>query len=344
MPPIDRTLWRAAARIHAFLPRNKSEIVSQPPTPLWQRCLRLAAGVELAAQLHWQHAARSRQIDLSRSLAELANVILRWSEEVRAAAQSKPIAKIPELYRDLIALQSDFAHLEYDPALHVLAVTTEPIVLEDLELGRFQIRLDYRDWSAPQPYTVVALDPNPAASNGSITHPHVNDERVCEGDGRAPIARALAEGRLGDFFMLVDRLLHTYAPGRAYVELDSWTGVACCDCGGLTDEEDHFHCSSCEEVLCSDCGSICSVCEQLICDGCATSCQSCDRVTCAGCLQTCRDCSQRVCPECLIETLCRPCHEDQLEAEERSEETANPSTPTHTPIQPHRLGQAAVSP
>ncbi len=342
MSAIDRTLWRAAVHLHAFLRRNKSEAVSRPPTDLWQQCLRLAASVELAAQLNWRHAAHCRQVDLFRSLAKLAELILRWSEEVRAAAQSKPIAKIPELYRDLIALQSDFAAMEYDADLRVLTVTTEPIVLEDLELGPFQIRLDYRHLHDPQPYTVVALDPNPAASNSSITHPHVNDERVCEGDGRAPIARALAEGRLGDFFTLVDRLLQTYAPGRAYVELESWTGSACSDCGGLVDEEDRSHCSRCEEVLCADCGSICSVCEQLICDGCATACQHCERVTCPSCLEACGTCAERVCPECLIEPLCRQCHEDQLDAEELSEETVAPATAAA--IQPHRLGQTVVSP
>src|SRR5262249_5986414 len=152
----------------------------------------------------------------------LAQAILSWSDDVRGTAQTKRIVSIPDLYRDLIVVQSEFAGFEYDPDIHLLAVTTEPIRLEEIELGSFQIRLNYRRLADPQPYNVVALDPNPAASNNSITHPHINDERVCEGDARSAIARALAEGRLGDFFTIVDRLLHTYAPGRAYVELDSW--------------------------------------------------------------------------------------------------------------------------
>jgi hypothetical protein len=32
---------------------------------------------------------------------------------------------------------------------------------------------------------------------------------------------------LPDTFTIVDRLLHTYAPGRAYVEVDQWHGISC---------------------------------------------------------------------------------------------------------------------
>ncbi len=62
--------------------------------------------------------------------------------------------------------------------------------------------------------------------------PHVSDETLCEGDGRRAIHAALAAGRLYDFFTIVDRLLNTYASGRAYVDLDNWFGTPCHDCGG----------------------------------------------------------------------------------------------------------------
>ena len=37
-------------------------------------------------------------------------------------------------------------------------------------------------------YRVIALDPHPATKSESITHPHVQDERLCEGEGHAAIA------------------------------------------------------------------------------------------------------------------------------------------------------------
>ena len=39
------------------------------------------------------------------------------------------------------------------------------------------------------------LDANPADANHSVTHPHVQDEAVCEGEGRQPVRRALEQGR-----------------------------------------------------------------------------------------------------------------------------------------------------
>src|SRR5262249_1962303 len=145
------------------------------------------------------------------------------------------------------------------------------IVLEDIELGRFQICLNWRRSHSTLSYRIVALDPNPAACNGDVTHPHVNGEHVCEGDGHLPIARALAEGRLLDLFVIVDRLLHTYAPGRAYVELSSWQGNPCHDCGSIMDEEDYSSCRRCEALLCCDCGFGCSACEQFYCGGCTST-------------------------------------------------------------------------
>ena len=60
---------------------------------------------------------------------------------------------------------------------------------------------------------------------------------------------------------MVDRLLGTYAPGRAYVELDHWDGLACHDCGSIVSAEERWCCDRCEEVICSDCSSSCPHCE-----------------------------------------------------------------------------------
>ena len=84
-----------------------------------------------------------------------------------------------------------------------------------MNLGPFEIRLDWGSLSDPNPYSVVALDPNSAASNDEVTHPHVKDEHLCEGEGHSAIRAALAECRLLDFFMLVSQVLHTYGQGSA---------------------------------------------------------------------------------------------------------------------------------
>src|SRR5690606_20967014 len=102
-----------------------------------------------------------------------------------------------------------------------LSVTTEPITLEGVYLGPFRIELDVDDLAAGEcaDYRVIALEPNPAASNCDVTHPHIQDEQLCEGEGRPLIRRALGEGRILDFFEFVASVLRAYNPESPYVSL-----------------------------------------------------------------------------------------------------------------------------
>jgi hypothetical protein len=222
-------------------------------------------------------------------------------------------------------------------------VTTEPVVLEAIDLGRFQIRLSWQRLHDDQPYRVVALDPAPAACNSSVTHPHVNDEILCEGDGRASVRRALAEGRLFDFFTMVGRLLQTYAPGRAHVELDQWEGVRCHDCGSNMNEDEAYVCTRCDQMICSDCSSTCRQCDQTFCSGtCAESCGQCGESICRRCLTQCADCQLPMCPECLDDqNLCPKCHEQQPESDDRAAELEEAdATATEPAVYADGLGQA----
>ena len=65
-------------------------------------------------------------------------------------------------------------------------------------------------------YRVVALDPHPAGSDESVTHPHVRDEQLCAGDAAAAIRSALAGGRICDFFLLVRSVLDRIQPRLAF--------------------------------------------------------------------------------------------------------------------------------
>ena len=73
---------------------------------------------------------------------------------------------------------------------------------------------------------MIALIPIPAAPNEEVTHPHVSAQKLCAGEGQAAIEAALTSGRIADFFMLVDRVLHTYTEGSAFIELNA-LGKAC---------------------------------------------------------------------------------------------------------------------
>ena len=119
-------------------------------------------------------------------------------------------------------------------------------------------------WATPPAYRVVALDPHPAARSDDVTHPHVQDEQLCEGEGRSAIRAALAECRLYDFFLLVSQVLHTYGRGSAYVELDDWDGVTCAGLRRLVDAGRLLLCQRCGSELCDDCRQLCAGCERVV--------------------------------------------------------------------------------
>ena len=168
-----------------------------------------------------------------------------------------------DLYRDLLQVEDEFDELRYYPKSEVLAVSTDPIELEDVFLGRFEIQLrlpGLTDLHCGDVYRIGALDPHPAASNESVTHPHVSDQRLCPGDAGAAIDTALATGRICDFFLLVRSVLTHYNPGSPYVSLENWGGVGCYDCGYITDPESLSWCGVCERDFCDDCASYCRCC------------------------------------------------------------------------------------
>ena len=174
---------------------------------------------------------------------------------------------------------------------HELAVTTDSIVLEARRSRPLRDPAGLEPDRHP-PGSPIASWPSirtrPHATK-SVTHPHVQDERLCEGDGRAAIAGALSDGRLYDFFTLVSQVLHTYGKGSAYVELDRWDGVLCDDCGDTMDEDDRYGCQRCDDTLCPSCAVTC---QQLPGDVLLASAvalvRACGESYCSSCLAMCR--------------------------------------------------------
>lgn len=319
----NRRLGRAAGSLQAAYDR-----VRKPPPPLWlpatswsdaQAHLRR---VQLAEQRNWRAAAGRERAALASELEYLARQITTLVN----ACHAKPSGGVPSLrllYEELMGTEAEFGAVEFTESM--ISVTTESIVLEDVALGPFQIRLHLDRMDMETPYTVVALEPNPAASCSDTTHPHVNGERLCPGEGRSAINAALAEGRLFDFFTIVDRILHHYTQGSAFVELDRWYGVPCHDCDCSVNEEDASSCYGCTEQLCDDCRIPCGGCSESCCSGCIDRCARCEEYSCSGCLVRCRSCRRDVCDGCREDDLCETCREE-LE-EEYAEEAETAETP-----------------
>jgi hypothetical protein len=343
MQTLNHNFLRTAGLIQAKLAHQACEIdslvLAEAP---WRRVNSVARSVQLAHSRGWYLAARHQEEQLLREIEDLQTELARVSNELRQRLAPQTIPTQADLYWDLVALESEFEEVQGDLREHLLSVTTRPIVLEGIELGRFQIRLDWRLRQGSQTYTVVALDPNPAQSNDSVTHPHVSDEALCEGDGRRAIHTSLAAGRLYDFFTIVDRLLNTYAHGRAYVELDQWYGSPCHDCGGNVSEDDRYACNHCEENLCPNCATFCGQCDQVYCSGCSSACQLCDKPTCSSCLERCRSCGSLVCSDCLTQNLCTQCHETQSDEEQAEDLETFISQEPQSAVHSAGLGQITI--
>ena len=228
------------------------------------------------------------------------------------------VASSRDIHADLVALYKEFDSASFDLRRHTVSATTEPIELEGTYLGPFEIRLDWNELGngSSHHYQVIALDANPAATNESVTHPHVQDEAVCEGEGRPLIREALKQGRLFDFFVIVANLLRTYNSGSPYVSLAEWHGVACTDCGTTVCDDERWTCEECETTVCGECYFNCPGCDHIYCSECVTRCEDCDESHCGACLKQCSRCHEPFCKGCLQDNeRCSNCHDQETTEE-----------------------------
>jgi hypothetical protein len=297
------------------LPRNTSNASSRrqiaAASKSWEE--RLDRLVRIA---NWPDSRIQRQ-----RVEESIQQISSWLETSRRGLaecdrSEKHPQSVREIYLDLEQLLDEFDEVKISLKENQISVTTESIVLVDehndvsVSLGRFEIVFNAISMHTPC-YRIRALTPNPASSNEEITHPHVNSGRLCEGDATGGIRSALLEGRVLDFFTLVNQVLGTYGSDSPYVSLVNWNAVCCNDCGDMSD--DTSTCHSCGEYCCSECSRGCNSCGDYFCSNCVTD--------CAG-----SNCYEVVCNSCIDDDLCPCCKEEadekarEAEAEEEEEE------------------------
>jgi hypothetical protein len=289
----------------------------------WDCIQKLQRQIQMARARGWHAALKRLHEDLSEALSDFRRQLDMPIQQLQTTSRfPRRKATATDIYCDLLALEQEFEDYRLDVDEKKLSITTDIIELEETYLGPFQIRLEWSQvGESHAEYRVIALDPHPARKNEAVTHPHVQDECLCEGEGRAAIAAALVEGRLYDFFLLISQILHTYGRGSAYVELENWYGDPCTDCGDCVDPEDRYCCQSCDSVLCASCAYSCEGCHETYCSECIGTCSDCDSKTCNSCLNDCKECARSVCGGCRETSgLCTCCHEKQ-EKEDENDET-----------------------
>jgi len=346
MRTTDRAAWKAACAVAESLRlrrAHKCRVMLRRVGDL------IGAVAELPRLYHFLHLCDKRGWAAGRR--GVVNRLIRLRETT--GEQLKIVAASMEndsphrcdpstVMRELRQIDDDFDGWSYDVRRSVLAVATEPITLEDVALGPFevQLRLDaLADVDQSRAYHVVALEPNSATENSDITHPHVSDQNLCEGDGTLAIRSALDAGRLADFFMIVRSVLRTYNADSAYVPLDRWSdGVSCADCDAWVSEDYATYCERCGSALCDGCTVCCTCCDYAYCGDCVSRCAACDDSTCSGCTATCSGCGDRVCDDCRQDGLCPSCQpQPQDQQENPTHET------THIPAGGRSAGEQADS-
>jgi hypothetical protein len=314
MEPNQKRLLRAAESIRAHLSRlSSSSTAVSFPEEYWSECLTLTRQLHLAEERGWTNCQTCLSNRLESCVLGCLERLQRLAHELSTmiAKPSLPLT-LRTIFNELCALPSEFDGFSIDSAGATVSVTTGRVVLEDIALGPFEIRLHWQRIGEGRCYEVIAIEPNPARESQDVTHPHVRDEHLCEGDGQEAIRRALVAGRLSDFFQIVAQILNTYNGGSAYVSLSDWEGIACSDCGRFVSDDDRSSCERCDNDLCIECLEPCAGCEYRYCHSCTDPCQTCDARLCVSCRRTCDGCDRVCCANCLSENdLCGECQEQE---------------------------------
>ena len=302
-----------------------------------QALQRLGRMQSLASSRGLQFAATHVRQQLVNKLRSIRESIDQSLATMVCSAEQKFSASMRDIMHDLSALETEFDDVQFVRRRQSLSVTTPPIELEGVSLGRFQIVLELPNLSRSHPYRVIAKDPQPATSCDSTTHPHVQSETLCEGEGQQAIKQALADGRIYDFFQIIHQILQTYNRHSAYIAIGDWFGVECSDCGSSVSEDDSVACTRCGDRTCDQCCCSCEGCDETFCDGCTSSCEGCHANYCNGCISSCDRCEKPFCEDCLTENQCDDCLEEVQAATE-----AEASPETELEVHTLCLGETAV--
>ncbi len=194
-------------------------------------CLQITKNYNLlkkAVKRNWLNSAAKIKTKTAISLNDFSYRLAHLRQTLETSQIRIP--KRSDILADLIELEQEFGNVSINLEEHSVSIVTDPIILEDIPLGSFEIKLfanKIAHFDTDSPYKIIALEPNPAGSDCYVTHPHVSHERLCEGDGHIPITRAIEQGRLCDFFNLVVNILRNYNPDSPYVSIEDWCDFVC---------------------------------------------------------------------------------------------------------------------
>ena len=306
---------RAAVAIHEHVTLGRPTTAATLPTDIWAECCRLSRLMESAEQ-HGLELAVLRQRSRLRKALRRLGASLNELERSLVSASNDATSNIRDIIADLQGLHKEFDEINVSMKNHTISVVTDCVILDGVGLGRFEIVLNWKRLHETGAYDVIALDDSAASTDSDTTHPHVQCNSLCEGEGKVAIRNALTEGRLFDFFVLVRQILHTYNPSSAYVQLDDWFGIQCPECGSTTRSDETNLCEGCSTTTCFECSTRCTDCDYRYCSDCIRICTGCESDICSSCRSQCSECGDGFCKGCIDDERCLLCIENAKEKAE----------------------------
>ena len=259
----------------------------------------------------------------SRVIPNLCESVIKDAQHILSEAKRTtnttnfPEQSLRDVVREIEIVTNAWSETDYRNG--TLSVAVEGVCLShyddlldqevEVELGTFWIHLDL---NCPTLGLEIEED-GEHYSSSELSHPHVSGGRLCTGDGDLAMADAICQGRLEDYFRIVEAILRTYNHSSPYGGglrdwyADEYSLTYCHTCEDYTHESNVRQCSKCEESFCPECskGSECTECNNWVCESCSTGCNDCGHTVCDDCIVCCEACGQPTCNNCSVR--CNEC-------------------------------------
>lgn len=268
------------------------------------------------------------------------NALIRRSSGRYPAAEARHRAEIqsildstppPEPPRDRLLDQIKASHkcllimggrLEFLRDGFSIKWTTDKIVLEEdsvrINLGKFDAELRYKGGTFKA--LAYAQEPNNPRGSEKTTHPHVQEDRICLGDGHVDIYEAIKKGQFDLAMDITNSVLHYHDGDSAFCAVKDWFGqlVNCTDCGerlyepaeDSEDDEETRHCY-CGLAVCEGCVNYCDDGDHDCCSNHHRPCkyEDCEHGSCSSHCWRCGKCQEAYCEE--HQGRCEGCGRDR---------------------------------
>ena len=139
------------------------------PIANMQRAVSLHGRFQLANRCQLSEATEVCRAELQSQLRDLVHDIQLCQESLRQTPL--PLPPLSLLYEELTSLKGEFERVSFDLRDRRISVQTERIVLEEIDLGPFEIQIAFNGPGGSFSYEVMAIDPH--HSRRDIPHPHV---------------------------------------------------------------------------------------------------------------------------------------------------------------------------